>query len=136
MRHHAHSKTLYTSNGYPSKLACLDSIPIEEGKWVCKDKRGGLKAHAVFSQIGFRFDRIPFKAQSHAFMLLQICISKLLPTSNLLHALHFTHTRQAAQAENHAVQVAQVFGVHDKLDDGLAVVGIPRLDRTNVGVVV
>jgi len=74
MGRHEHSKTLYTSNGYPSKLACLDSILIKERKWVCKDKRGGLKAHAMFSQIGSRFDRVPFKAQSNAFMLLQICI--------------------------------------------------------------
>jgi len=57
MRHREHPKAFYASYGDPSKFACLDSILIEDSERVCKDKR-----------------RIPFKAQSHAFMLLQIRI--------------------------------------------------------------
>jgi len=74
MRHREHPKAFYASYGDPSKFACLDSILIEDSERVCKDKRRRLKTHTMFSQIGSRFGRIPFKAQSHAFMLLQIRI--------------------------------------------------------------
>jgi len=43
------------------------------------------------------------------------------PRLRRLCALHSADAGHAAQAEDHAVQVADIFGFGDKLDDGFAV---------------
>ena len=42
----------------------------------------------------------------------------------------------AADAEDHAVEVAEVFGFDDEFDDGFAVVVMADVDAADVGVVV
>jgi ppGpp synthetase/RelA/SpoT-type nucleotidyltranferase len=51
-------------------------------------------------------------------------------------ALDGADAADAAQAEDHAVQVAHVFGFDDKLDDGFAVLVLADIDAADVGVVV
>jgi len=58
------------------------------------------------------------------------------PALQLLGALHGAHTAHAAQAEDHAVEVVQVFGFDHKLDNGFAVFALAGFDAADVGVVV
>jgi len=53
-----------------------------------------------------------------------------------LGSLHSPHTGHAAEAENHAVQVAHIFSFDDKLDDSFAILVVAHLHAANVGVVV
>ena len=51
-------------------------------------------------------------------------------------ALYGADALHAADTENHAVQVAQVFGFDDEFDDGFAVVVVMNIDAANIGIVV
>ena len=55
---------------------------------------------------------------------------------DLLGALDGADALDAAHAEDHAVEVADVFGFDDEFDDGFAVVVVADVDAADVGVVV
>src|ERR1035437_274132 len=57
-------------------------------------------------------------------------------TLQLLCSLHGVHAGDAAQAEDHAVEVAYVFGFGYQFDDGFAVLILADIDAADVGVVV
>jgi hypothetical protein len=42
----------------------------------------------------------------------------------------------AAEAEDHPVQMAQVFGFDDELDDCLAIVVVVNVDSADIGIVI
>jgi hypothetical protein len=52
-----------------------------------------------------------------------------------LRALDGTDAGDAANAENHAVEVVQVLSFGDKLDDGFAVFSVVDFNAADVGVV-
>ena len=54
--------------------------------------------------------------------------------SGLLRSLHCAHAGNAAQAQDHAIQVAQVFGLNHKLDNRFAFFVAPQLHAANIGV--
>src|ERR1035437_209597 len=54
----------------------------------------------------------------------------------LLRSLHGVYAGDAAKAEDHAVEVAQVFGFGNQFDDGFAVLVLADIDAADVGVVV
>ena len=54
----------------------------------------------------------------------------------LLGALHGADALHAAKAENHAIQMTQVFGFDDELDHCLTIVIVMDIDAADVGVVV
>ena len=53
----------------------------------------------------------------------------------LLRPLHGAHAGDAAQAEDHAVEVAHVFGFGNQIDNGFAVLVLANFDAADVGVV-
>ena len=56
-------------------------------------------------------------------------------SSQLLRTLHSTHPANAAQAQDHPVQVAQVFCLDHEFDNRFAIL-VAYIDATDVGVVV
>src|SRR5208337_3898398 len=57
-------------------------------------------------------------------------------TLQLLRPLHSANPGDAAQAEDHAVEVAHVFGFSNQIDDGLAIIVLANFDAADIGVVV
>jgi hypothetical protein len=61
MRDEQHDNATGHPKGLPPQLTTLDPVLFDQGKWVCEDQHGILKANAMFSFVAVGLGLVPFE---------------------------------------------------------------------------